>query len=168
MFIQSFIQSQIRKHESSASLAFVRGNHRWLVNSPQRGPVTRKMFPFGDVIMIYVHLLQPKIPCITQALVVLYGYWQDQLFSVLFISLHRMFVSTDFSNNGLNKSPWTTFVSNLPTKLSKISIGVPVVVTDSPWGVWDGWTTCLVYDGLRLCLCLCLYRWQLVCMFRMV
>ena len=33
-----------RKHQSSASLAFVRGIHRW--------PVARKMFPFGDVIMI--------------------------------------------------------------------------------------------------------------------
>ena len=27
------------------------GIHRWPVNSPQRGPVTRKMFPFDDVIM---------------------------------------------------------------------------------------------------------------------
>ena len=41
-----------RKHQSSASLAFVRGIHRWLVNSPHKGPVTRKMFSFGDVFMI--------------------------------------------------------------------------------------------------------------------
>ena len=40
-----------RKHQSSASLAFVRGIHRWSVNSPHKGPVTRKMFPFNDVIM---------------------------------------------------------------------------------------------------------------------
>ena len=40
-----------RKHESSASLAFVRGIHRSPVNSPDKGPVTRKMFPFYDVIM---------------------------------------------------------------------------------------------------------------------
>ena len=40
-----------RKHQSSASLAFVRGIHRWPVNSPHKGPVTRKMFPFDDVIM---------------------------------------------------------------------------------------------------------------------
>ena len=39
------------KHQSSASLAFVRGIHRWPVNSPHNGPVTRKMFPFDDVIM---------------------------------------------------------------------------------------------------------------------
>ena len=40
-----------REHQSSASLAFVRGIHRWQVNSPHKGPVTRKMFPFDDVIM---------------------------------------------------------------------------------------------------------------------
>ena len=40
-----------RKHQTSASLTFVRGIHRWLVNSPHKGPVTRKMFPFDDVIM---------------------------------------------------------------------------------------------------------------------
>ena len=38
-----------RKHQSSVSLAFVRGIHRWQVNSPHKGPVTRKMFPFDDV-----------------------------------------------------------------------------------------------------------------------
>ena len=40
-----------RKLQSSASLAFVQGIHRWPVNSLRRGPVTRKMFPFDDVIM---------------------------------------------------------------------------------------------------------------------
>ena len=40
-----------RKHQSSASLASVRGIHRWPVNSLHKWPVTRKMFPFDDVIM---------------------------------------------------------------------------------------------------------------------
>ena len=40
-----------RKHQSSASLAFVRGIHRGPVNSSYKWPVTRKMFPFDDVIM---------------------------------------------------------------------------------------------------------------------
>ena len=40
-----------RKHQSSASLAFVRGIHRWPVDSPHKGPVTRKMFPLDDVNM---------------------------------------------------------------------------------------------------------------------
>ena len=40
-----------RKHQSSASQAFVRGIHWLPVNSPHKWPVTRKMFPFDDVIM---------------------------------------------------------------------------------------------------------------------
>ena len=40
------------KHQSFASLAFVTGIHRWSVNSPYKGPVTRNMFPFDDVIMM--------------------------------------------------------------------------------------------------------------------
>ena len=40
-----------RKHQSSASLAFVWGIHRGPVNSPHKWPVTRKKFPFDDVIM---------------------------------------------------------------------------------------------------------------------
>ena len=41
-----------RKHQSSASLAFVWGIHRGPVNSPHKWPVTRKMFHFDDVIMM--------------------------------------------------------------------------------------------------------------------
>ena len=44
-----------RKHLSSASLAFVRGIHRWPVNSLHKGLVTRKMFPFDDVIVCKAH-----------------------------------------------------------------------------------------------------------------
>ena len=40
-----------RKYQSSASPAFVWGIHRWPVNSPHKWPVTRKMFPFDDVIV---------------------------------------------------------------------------------------------------------------------
>ena len=40
-----------RKHQSSASPAFVRGIHLSPVNSPHKGPVTRIMFPFDIVIM---------------------------------------------------------------------------------------------------------------------
>ena len=40
-----------RKHQSSTSLAFVQGIHQGPVNSPHKWPVTRKMFPFDDIIM---------------------------------------------------------------------------------------------------------------------
>ena len=45
MFTPPFVsKADQRKHQSSASLAFVRGIHRWSVNSPQKGPVTRNIF----------------------------------------------------------------------------------------------------------------------------
>ena len=48
------------KHQSSASLAFVWGIHRGPVNSPHKWPVTRKMFPFDDVIM-FIYWVFPVI-----------------------------------------------------------------------------------------------------------
>ena len=49
-----------RKHQSSASLAFVRGIHRWPVNSPHNGPVKQKIFPFDDVIMCWNATFIPR------------------------------------------------------------------------------------------------------------
>ena len=66
-----------RKHESSPSLAFVRGIHQWPVNSPNKWPVTRKMFPFDDVIMICedrASLCHPTGNCGIQLLIPAWGY----------------------------------------------------------------------------------------------
>ena len=40
-----------RKHKCPVSSAFVRGIHRWPMDSPHKGPLTRKISPFHDVIM---------------------------------------------------------------------------------------------------------------------
>ena len=58
-----------RKHQSSASLAFVLGIHRVALNSPHKWPVTWKMFPFDDVIMDYIRL--PNVHNIS--------YWYNRL-----------------------------------------------------------------------------------------
>ena len=53
-----------RKYQSFASLAFVRGIHRWPVNCPHKWPVTRKMFSFDGIIIFslfyskYIHIEQ--------------------------------------------------------------------------------------------------------------
>ena len=57
-----------RKHQSSTSLASVRGLYRGPVNSPHKGSVTRKMFPFDDVILQQVQALVKSGMCI-------YGYF---------------------------------------------------------------------------------------------
>ena len=41
-----------RKHQSCASLGFVRRKHRWPVGSPHKGPEARNKFPFDDAIML--------------------------------------------------------------------------------------------------------------------
>ena len=46
-----YSSAEQRKHQNSASLAFVRGIHQRLVNSLHRGPVTRKIFLYDDVTM---------------------------------------------------------------------------------------------------------------------
>ena len=51
-----------RKHQSSASLAFVWGIHRGPVNSPHKWPVTRKMLSFDDVIMKAAEVQPPPPP----------------------------------------------------------------------------------------------------------
>ena len=53
LVVYSIVYSGVnqRKHQSSASLAFVREIHRGPVNFPHKWPVTRKMFPFDYVIM---------------------------------------------------------------------------------------------------------------------
>ena len=50
--VQSTVYSRRRSKETSKLCA---GIHRSPVNSPHKGPVTRKMFPFEDVIMKSCH-----------------------------------------------------------------------------------------------------------------
>ena len=52
----SLFKLTTKEHQRSALLSFcVWGIHRWPVVSPHKGTVTRKMFPFDDVIMIQYH-----------------------------------------------------------------------------------------------------------------
>ena len=68
VYLIVYSRTDQRKHQSSASLAFVRGIHRRPVNSPHKGPVTRKMVPFDDVIMVdgsnafllYIDMIRPE------------------------------------------------------------------------------------------------------------
>ena len=63
-----YFSADQRKHQSSALLAFVRGIHRRPMNSPHKGPVTRKMFPFDDVIM------DRMLPCQYAPFIRLYSF----------------------------------------------------------------------------------------------
>ena len=72
-----------RKHQSSVSLAFVRGIHRWPVNPLLIGPVTRKMFLFDDVIMRR-HLYHNRITaCVLNVLIPFFSIVFMHLFPIL-------------------------------------------------------------------------------------
>ena len=49
--LNCWYRPRLEKTSNPVSLAFLGGIHRWPVNSPHKRPVTRKMFPFDDVIM---------------------------------------------------------------------------------------------------------------------
>ena len=84
------------KHQSFASLAFARGTHRWPVNSPHKGPVTRKnvsiwwrhhdnvlcMQRWGsrwDHQKVHVSGMSDKIPTVIWLLYFVQLYWTDFL-----------------------------------------------------------------------------------------
>ena len=75
-----------RKHESSTSLAFVWGIHRWPVNSQHKGPVTRKMFPFDDVMLNFYTI--PSILILNFTLVIMQSHVVMQ-FSIAWYSWHQ-------------------------------------------------------------------------------
>ena len=100
-----------RKHQSSASLAFVRGIHRGPLNSPHKWPVTREMFPFDDVIM-----LTGNFPCLKVrfSLKRQFGFYLLQTYipSVLIVILS-----------------WVSFWISVDAVPARISLGVTTVLT---------------------------------------
>ena len=54
-----------RKHQSFASLTFVWRIHRGPLNSPPKWSVTEKMFPFDDVIMMFLFFTHTPLSCCT-------------------------------------------------------------------------------------------------------
>ena len=94
-----------RRHQSSASLDFVWGIHRWPVNSPHKGPVTRKMFPFDDVIMSWkaIEECNETPPCIVYGLtiVIIISHWAGNKPlsdpTVALFTDHRIWTSLDRS-----------------------------------------------------------------------
>ena len=54
-YLRLFRRRSKKKNQSSASLAFVWGIHRSQVTLPHKGPGTRRMYIFDDVIMVWIN-----------------------------------------------------------------------------------------------------------------
>ena len=61
----STVISGAYKKQSPESVAFVWEIYRWPVDSPQKGPGTRKMFPFDDIIMVKIALVSSLLHPLT-------------------------------------------------------------------------------------------------------
>ena len=108
-----------RKPQSSTSLAFVMGIHRWPGKSPHKGPVTQKMFPFDDVIID-----RQYDSCLM---------W-NHIILLIHMAAPRQF--------------WTQFMHYIKFPSRIFCRRVPGFATDCPCGVWcRGLTTCLLYVG---------------------
>ena len=92
-----------RKHQSSASLAFVWGIHRGPVNSPHKWPVTRKMYPFDDVIM---HVTDDNLAALNTQVDIL------QMIVSIYIFL-KQYLLIMIAPNFLPKSPVLGNISSL-------------------------------------------------------
>ena len=69
---RSFRYSTKKTSKLRVTGIWVRGIHRWPVNSLHKGLVTRKMFPFHDVIMIMTSCMICSLSCAT---CVLFRQW---------------------------------------------------------------------------------------------
>ena len=78
-----------RKHQSSASLVFV-----WPVNFPHKGPVTRKMFPFDDVIMLRQYFHPTKLLSLYSCVWLIWQYVHC-LSKYRILSMHIMMTSSN-------------------------------------------------------------------------
>ena len=128
-----------RKHQSSASLVFVRGIHRWSVNSPHNRPVTRKMVPFDDVIVIknWVYLMEYITPCLWHYMIYLLkstGCWNVSvaylLNSVSLPPIERLplRVNEDY----WTQCGWRVSVQN-PSRKKNHDISLIAVVPSGEW-----------------------------------
>ena len=88
-----------RKHQSSSSLAFVRGIHRWPVNSPHKGPKMRKLFPLDDVIMAALSL-----KCFNSLLAPGRPRWHFK--TAIFNLVLLIVIFTSSKDNALRWMPW--------------------------------------------------------------
>ena len=76
LFTQPFIQAQIKENSKAPRYwPFVRGIHRWPVNSPHKGPVTRKMSPFDYVIMLQACI---DFTCVDSSISI-DGFWSREV-----------------------------------------------------------------------------------------
>ena len=126
-----------RKRQSSMSLAFVWGIHRCLMDSLHKGPVTRKMFPFHDVIMHINGYGQTAATPLLTAVTPLLTHWS--YCSLVLIHWYHSYQSLQdgqswHPSNSFSKITTKEIMTSMPYVLSakkqllwQQSIGLPII-----------------------------------------
>ena len=120
-------------------MAFVRGIHRWPVKSPHKGPVTRKMSPFDDVIMYIKHRVPRRLWCWLQSLSVYLNVSVAEDFLFDYMTSFKMAVVQAVRFDMGNERNWThvcscrapALVPILPTPLIQ-----PIVPYSNHHSTW--------------------------------
>ena len=107
-----------RKHQSSASLAFLRGIYLWLVNSPHKGPVTENVSiwwlhhepspPVCTTTLVYSSEINKTVPGPKKALM----YINGKLPSSMLISFNTWTIGCDLFKQ------WLTMYQPLEAEMS--------------------------------------------------
>ena len=137
-----------RKLQSSASLAFVRGIHRWPVNSPHKGTVTRKMpgisvnkkylgYVFEHVITGNLRQTPRALPYSTQAVRVITISWFISrafwyLADTLMVWAHVAYVSC----YGRSNKPWHHDLVRIIMTRYHIHVSHHNVIRGSVLAIW--------------------------------
>ena len=80
-----------RKHQKLCVTGLCVGNSPGPVNSPHKGPVTRKMFPFDDVIMLNYKENKAKLECVHIILDASYLLLSDTSWWFMFFGIQLFF-----------------------------------------------------------------------------
>ena len=121
-----------RKHQSYVSLAYVRGIHQWPVDSLHRGPVTRKMFPFDDVIVKYRRGSRFDV--------LWCGFWQvdfTHILHVYFISVKMGSVMRGYFHMKL----WVVIIEDVVRKMAAILYWSQCVKFETASHHWTSFNT---------------------------
>ena len=124
-----------RKHQSSASLAFVRGIHRGPVNSPHtEWPVTRKMFPFDDVIMWPLMIMKSISFHGSPVMMLMNSSLQDVLLNTLRPRRNGQHFADDISKHiFINENIWILINVSLPLVPKGPVNNIPALVQIMAW-----------------------------------
>ena len=121
------------KHQSSTSLTFVRGINRWPVNSPHKMPVTRKIFPFDDIIMHMPDYCSAKLIFITKTTRHGQAYPITNPCRICNVTATKRY-SPSYDDD--NTTLWSSKLYRIVTR----------IIFSQPWCIWD---TSFINNTLR-------------------